>query len=97
MVEVLNWILAFLITLLITEFISDLFLENYGKGKIKFKLSTKHLNPFIKKEKALIIWAVVIIFAGLVSIPIGNYFQIFVSSNIFYYIPLLSLALISFL
>lgn len=86
--------LAFLITLLATDIIEGLFLENYGNGKIKFKLNPEKLNPFISKEKALLIWVVQVIVSGLVSIPLGKYFEGFVTLNIFYYFPLLCLSLI---
>lgn len=87
--------LAFLITLLVTELLSNILLEQSSNGRFKFKLSGKKFNPFIKNEKALLIWVLQIVISGLASIPLGRYFESFVTINAFYYVPLACLSVIS--
>jgi hypothetical protein len=84
-------VLAFSATLLATEMIENIFLINYENGRFKFRFHKGNLNPFISKDRAFLIWLGQLLIAGLLSIPLGNYFTYFINVNQFYYIPMFSL------
>ena len=90
-------LLAFLVTILITEMLENIFLLEYSGGKFKLRFHSGNLNPFISRDKTLIIWAIQLVIAGLLSIPLGKYFQHFIAINEAYYIPIFSLVGISFI
>ena len=83
-------------TLLVTELIGNIFLIDAG-GRFKFRFHAGHLNPFISRDKAFIIWVVQLIIAALLSTPLGFYFEKLISINQFYYIPILCLMGIAFI
>jgi hypothetical protein len=87
--------LAFIVTLLATEVLASIVLIAFPNGKYKLRFHSGNLNPFISNDKTLLVWVVQLIVTGLLSIPIGNYFEYFLKQNEFYYVPIFCLVGIS--
>lgn len=93
--NIFNLALAFLSAALVSEMLSNIFLIQQGRG-FKFRFHPGNLNPFISREKTLIIWGIQLIVAGLLSIPLQDYFEAFIRVNEYYYVPIFCLALLGF-
>jgi len=94
--QILIYIISFIVGLFISEILSDFLVIKLNKNSkvlFKFRFNFEALNPFIKHDKALLMYFIEVILIGVFTYYLQMVFTLIVQAHFSYYLPICSLVI----